>query len=118
MAKYIIDVPDGTKWIEAYYAVDHFRYQGKSILVDSLIPYTEPDRKDIEDEVWELASKLIWTFPERECRQIFGMESVYVPRDMTYQEAKSKYEAWLKQKEDEQSREKIIQCRMRYCPFI
>ena len=51
MAKYIIDVPDDTKWIEAYYAVDHLQYQGKTIMVDSLIPYTEPDREAIENKV-------------------------------------------------------------------
>ena len=91
--KYIIDIPNELAEATA-------RYWSETTDM-TLVPYTEPDRKAIENEVWELASKLIWTFTERECKQMFGMEAVYVPRDMPYSEAKSKYEVWKKQKEDE-----------------
>lgn len=39
--KYIIDVPDNTTWIQ--------------VSTDRLTPYTEPDRKAVEDEVWDFA---------------------------------------------------------------
>ena len=104
--KYIIDVPDGTKWIEAYYTVDYLRYQGDTIMVDSLIPYTEPDREAVENEVWEFARRIICPsdccedsiskyteeflgIPSHKARAIF--------KDLSYQEAKAKYEAWSKQ---------------------
>lgn len=113
--KYIIDLSDEYVMEYALYgkqlsipfyvnANDKSFYLPTGLKVE---PYTEPDRKVIEDEVWELASKLIWTFTERECKQIFGMESVYVPRDMLYSEAKSKYEAWKKQREDEATMKEV-----------
>ena len=64
----------------------------------SLMPYTEPDRKVIEDEVWEFATI---------CTKMDGADSVDVfggfsPDSFTkfsYQEAKDKYEAWKKRKD-------------------
>ena len=103
--KYIVELEDEPCMREDgvnYYTCKSARwYKLGETVINRLTPYTEHDRKAIEDEVWELASKLIWTFTERECRQIFGMEAAYVPRDMPYSEAKSKYEVWKKQKEDE-----------------
>lgn len=110
--KYIIefeDEPVETSFNDGtYYRCKQAMYLSLSKdTVNQLTPYTEPSRKDIEDEVWKLASKLIWTFTERECKQIFGMEAVYVPRDMPYSEAKSKYEVWKRQKEDEATMKEI-----------
>lgn len=94
--KYIIDVPEGTKWIEAYYAVDHFQYQGKSILVDSLIPYTEFNRETIENEVWELADYVV-RMGVQERNLCFGFQfTTEVTANLTYQEAKTKFEKWMK----------------------
>ena len=55
--------------------------------------YNEPDRKTIEDEVWEFAGK------------IFEMDmntyaEIYDKGFNSYQDAKSKYEAWLNQKDE------------------
>lgn len=80
--KYIIEFEDeysmnegGMKYHQCkqvpYWSVSHG-------IIKNLTPYTEPDRKAIEDEVWEF---------------------VRIITDMTYQEAKDKHEAWLKQKD-------------------
>ena len=110
--KYIIDVPDGTKWIEAYYTVDYLRYQGDTIMVDSLIPYTEPDRKAIEDaqeKAWELASAIVCPSDcnvgsiQKHCKEIFGVDTWEIRgifTNNTYQEAKAKYVAWRKKKDE------------------
>lgn len=73
--------------------------------LDKLTPYTEPDRKAIEDaqeEVWNFARKIILSvslggLTTDEIRDCFGNDNVFfdVLRDFSYQEAKTKYEAWL-----------------------
>ena len=55
--------------------------------LDKLTPYTEPDRQDIEDEVWATAIKIDiasedWNWNE-----------------MTYREAKAEYERWKADRE-------------------
>jgi len=66
--------------------------------------YTEPDRKAIEDEVWEFAKK-IGSFnglAKHELDECFGhttIQGVMTTYD-TYSEAKDRYEAWKKQKEE------------------
>ena len=49
-----------------------------------ITPYTEPDRKVIEDEVWELHKNIMY-----DTKYEGGLE-------LTYREAKVKYEAWKK----------------------
>ena len=70
--------------------------------LDKLIPYTEHDIKDVEDEVWHLA-RTIESMSEREIMNIFFFFLENVPflcNTLKYQEAKSKFEAWLKQKDE------------------
>ena len=59
------------------------------------ISYTESDRKDIEDEVWSFAWK-ISSMDIGEYVEIFDDKGC----SSDYREAKSKYEAWLKQKDE------------------
>ena len=57
-----------------------------------LEPYTEPDRKAIEDEVWEFGMNTDWSWvSEIDTKPL---------REYSYQEAKEKYEAWKKQKDE------------------
>lgn len=88
--KYIVDVPDNTTWIQ--------------VSTDRLEPYIEPDRKAIEDEVWEFVCKFVWAVDDK---KILGTDILHAVRDMSYQEAKAKYEAWKKQKEG-QEKEKVM----------
>lgn len=62
---------------------------------NKLTPYTEPDRKAIEDEVWEFAWK-IYSMDIGEYAEIFDDKGC----PSNYQDAKVKYEAWLKQKDE------------------
>lgn len=68
-----------------------------------LEPYTEPDRKAIEDEVWRFASMLMNMHPdvaEDIYWSINGGKGVGVAAEMTYSEAKAKYDAWKKEKDE------------------
>lgn len=103
--KYIIDVPDEGKYRlgqEYIFANDGERIAVSCNLAD-LTPYTEPDRKVIEDEVWDFASMLM-NMHHDVAEDIYwsmnGGKGIEVAAEMTYQEAKSKYEAW-KAKKDE-----------------
>lgn len=97
--KYIIDVPceliedDGLLTFRSPYA---------DVLTDiHAEPYTEPDRKDIEDGVWEFLDFLFTGMSAKERYECF--DNVFAHRivsTMTYQEAKSKYEAWKKQNDE------------------
>lgn len=97
--KYIIDIPDDVEWIQVCKRAEGGVLMGKVIYHSDFMPYTEPDRKTIEDEVWSLV-RIIETMSVREITNIFDVQEVTVPflcNALTYQEAKDKYEAWLKQ---------------------
>ena len=100
--KYIIDIPDNTHWIQWIMegTKDHHPYMDW-IDVKDLRFYTEHDRKDIEDEVWEFV-RTVTDMTEAQRIQCFGGATCNLDDYLTYQEAKSKYEAWeawLKQKD-------------------
>ena len=60
------------------------------------IPYTESDRKAIEDEVWKLADT-IHGMSIQDKTSCFGFSlTSAVTLNFSYQEAKAKYEAWKK----------------------
>lgn len=68
-----------------------------------LEPYTEPDRKAIEDEVWEMARLISYDGGLKltdlyECYKSSSIQEVM--KNHSYQEAKEKYEAWRKQKDE------------------
>lgn len=68
--------------------------------LDKLIPYTEPDRKAIEDEVWKLADN-IHGMSIQDKMSCFGFSlTSAVTSNLSCQEAKAKYESWLKQKDE------------------
>lgn len=107
--KYIIDIPDEHE--SDYIAETPF---GKRLFfplritdVTYSLPthlhveeYTEPDRKAIEDEVWEF----VRDYTNMNCSE---HEKAYENYDwwdvfncLSYQEAKAKYDEWKKQKEE------------------
>ena len=61
MAKYVVEIPDdkicdfvgSTHLLMPYTMAGHKGHHDTGL---SLAPYTEPDRNDIEDEVWEFAT--------------------------------------------------------------
>lgn len=75
---------------------------------DKLTPYTEPDREAIENEVWEFV-KTLGSISQYQRKEMFGDVAYwYVLDTFNYQEAKAKYDAWKKQKEDEEIKQKVI----------
>lgn len=108
MAKYIIEFEDEPSMREDgvnYYTCKSARwYKLEDTIINRLEPYTDPDRKDIEDEVWKFAKK-IGSFnglAKHDLDECFGhttIQGVMTTYD-TYQEAKEKYEAWRKQKDE------------------
>jgi len=108
MAKYIIEFEDEPSMREDgvnYYTCKSARwYNLGDTIINRLEPYTEPDREAIAGEVWEFAKK-IGSFnglSKHELDECFGhttIQGVMTTYD-TYQEAKAKYEAWKKQKDE------------------
>ena len=102
--KYIIEFEDeysmnegGMKYHQCkqvpYWSVSHG-------IIKKLTPYTEPDRKAIEDEVWGLANYMgRMSLTERDLCFGFPLPQE-VTMNLSYNEAKSKYEAWMKQKDE------------------
>ena len=103
--KYIIDVPD-TDDYKIYSPLNGlelglpWKIMDKTYTLPTRIklePYTELDRKAIEDEVWEFVDFLENKLKASDYDDIFDDNSPH--EKYTYQEAKAKYEAWLKQKD-------------------
>lgn len=90
--KYIIELPEEPLSIVALSIIKGIPIATK---IETFEPYIEPDRKAIEDEVWEFA----WEVLQLDLpvfREIFG----YDTDKMDYREYKSKYEAWKKQRDE------------------
>lgn len=68
-------------------------------IIKNLTPYTEPDRKAIEDEVWEFGKKCL-KMDGNDFYEIFGSCDALCLTNFSYQEAKDEYEAWKKSKEE------------------
>ncbi len=115
MAKYIIDVPDEAVsfmddemsfFVEPKIKDERRRHYVLRIDEEDVSIYTEPDREAVENEVWELVKVIEeMEFDDYEkCFSNYGHEAFF---DHPYQEAKSKYEAWKKQKEDEATMKEV-----------
>ena len=98
--KYILELDDSSCTHEC--GMDF--YQCKQIpwwnvsdrIISKLLPYTEPDRKPIEDEVWELADYMCkMSTTERTLCFAFEYPSE-VTTNFTFQEAKALFEKWMK----------------------
>ena len=97
--KYIIELEDEPYMREDgvnYYTCKSARwYKLGETIINRLTPYTEPDREAIENEVWEFAKGLL-NYTDDDWEAITNMLLLDVP----YHEAKAKYDAWKKQKDE------------------
>ena len=118
MPKYLIDIPDGTvygydedKKILIFPEKDFIEVSEVSNLIylPNIVPYEESDRKAIEDEVWEFAREMIST-SGHEVSEMWGCVTNFgeVMHNTTYQEAKAKYEAWKRTKEEIRVGDEVI----------
>jgi len=98
MAKYVIEIPDervgdfvgSTHLLMPYTMAGHMGHHDTGL---ELTPYIEPVGKAIEDRVWELA-RIISTMEYEDFKSCFACDVYGL---LSYQEAKAKYDAWLKQ---------------------
>ena len=90
--KYIIDLPEE-------FAEATKEYWNKTVGTQ-LEPYAECSRKAIEDEVWELTNN-IYGMSLQDKMSCFGFSlTSAITSNLSCQEAKSKFEAWLKRKDE------------------
>lgn len=104
--KYIIDIPDdrigdfvgSTHLLMPYTMAGHKGHHDTGLKLTS---YTEPDRKAIEDEVWNFVDFMIHEMDIEEREECFG-EPLYAVciHELTYQGAKAEYDEWKKQKDE------------------
>ena len=75
---------------------------GQVFVMEIAETHTEPDRKAIEDEVWEFARKVecMGIGEIEEAFDIHRENAMYPFNQMSYQEAKAKYKEWKKQKDE------------------
>lgn len=100
MAKYIIDIPEETIYLNALERKDGKVVWAKSYDISDLRPYTASESyidglKRGQNEAWEFA----WEVLQLDLpvfREIFG----YDTDKMDYRDYKYKYEAWKKQKDE------------------
>lgn len=86
--KYIIDLPEE-------FAEATKEYWDKTVGMQ-LEPYTEVDYKAIEDEIWNLAEN-IYGMSIEDKMSCFGFSlTSAITSNLSCQEAKAKFEAWLK----------------------
>jgi len=93
--KYIIDIPDDHTDLKIFYTDADLK------IIQSMRcePHTEPDRKAIEDEVWEFLIKCL-KMDGNDFYEIFGSCDALCLTNLSHQEAKEKYDAWRKQKDE------------------
>lgn len=90
--KYIIDIPNELAEATA-------RYWNETTDM-TLVPYIEPDRKAIEDEVWEFVRNCLTMMDGSDFADAFDSYSYSNFLEYSYQIAKARYEAWLKKKDE------------------
>lgn len=99
MKKYIIEAPDETEWIQFIGQTGMGTPNLKMIKASDAVPYEEPDREAIEQEVWEFGKTLTeMTFSEID--EVYRKGKCYwnIFDKYNYQEAKAKYDNWKKDK--------------------
>lgn len=121
--KYIIEFEDEYSMNEGgmkYHQCKQVPYWSVSNgIIKNLTPYTEPDRKAIEDEVWEFLDFLVAEMDTDDRYECFHESSVYkIVHSMSYQEAKAKYESWLKQKDEIHVGDEVIPTDTQYDTMI
>ena len=107
MAKYIINVPDEIiefmdgkfdVLIEPEVKVGECRHYKVRLDDTEITPYTEQDRKAVEDEVWDFILELVARH-RYEVDDCFGTDSMCeIMSSIPYSEAKSIYETWKAEK--------------------
>jgi len=97
--KYIVDVPNQDYSYDEILHTLKLKFYDDNLSCEVLLDaesYTEPDRKAIEDEVWEFATNIFF----EDFDEIFGGTPHEVLTSLSYQQIKEQYDAWKKEKEE------------------
>lgn len=100
--KYIIDLPENTVWVDATKSNiknGYITFTSNIMPITELTPYTEIDKKEIEDNVWEFAT-ICTKMNGADSVDVFGGFSLDSFANLSYQEAKTKYNEWLRKNHD------------------
>jgi len=114
MAKYIIDIPDDMTCLNALRYEDGKCVSARSYIIPDLTPYVRSESyidglKEGQNDAWKFARRIIC--PSDCCedsisahtKEIFGKEGWEIRgifNDLSYQEARAKYDAWKQEKEE------------------
>ena len=108
--KYVIDIPNNTLQIclITENTKDHHPYIERK-QVEDLTPYAKPDEDEIRrkahEEAWEFA-RTVKRMSIADCGKCF--ETYTGIFDLNYSEAKAKYDAWRKQKDEIRMGDEVI----------
>ena len=115
--KYIIDIPnaDVSRWIgetpfgkKLYVPISVENGKEYNIGTEIYVEeYTESDRQAIENEVWEFA-KIFMDDMGVDDLEVVNGDTIKRYFAMTYQEAKARYEAWKKKKDEVRVGDEVI----------
>ena len=100
--KYIIDVPNQDYSYDEILHTLKLKFYDDNLSCEVLLDaesYTEPDRKAIEDEVWGFTKTFINMCVE-DFHNAFNTISYKRLTGFSYQEAKAKYNEWIKRNRD------------------
>ena len=106
--KYIIDVPNQDYSYDKTLHTLKLKFYDDNLSCEVILdaePYTEPDRKSIEDEVWELADYMCKMSTTERCLCFGFSYPSEVTTNLTYQEAKSLFEKWMKSENEKETSE-------------
>ena len=100
--KYIIDVPSDLYTVDETLRVPVKVGNGDLSWYNTYIkaePYTEPDRKVIEDEMWDFATAINYMGYD-DFVSCFGGKTEEAVYELSYSEVKAEYEAWKRTKDE------------------
>ena len=125
--KYIIKVSDEAIelmgghiniFVEPEFKTGDCKYYALRLSEEDIEPYAKPDIRAIEDEVWELADK-VYMMGTKERELCFGFTSpTEVMANLFYQEAKDKFEAWMKQSDEIHVGDEVLPMDTKYDTMI
>jgi len=119
MAKYIVEIPEDTTCLNALGYEDGKCVSARSYIIPDLTPYVKSESyidglKEGQNDAWEFARELIHCnngkgMQDDELQSCFGYELYsQVFKHLSYQEARDKYEAWKKRKDEIRVGDEVI----------
>ena len=100
--KYIIDVPNQDYSYDEIFHTLKLKFYDDNLSCEVFLeakPYTEPDRKAIENDVWDVA-RAVNDMGYDDFVSCFGGKTEEMVYELSYSEVKAQYEAWKRTEEE------------------